>query len=125
MQNWRDIAKDTTLTDLPKELTLDTAMTERGPTLVVAASIVQGESVLLARRYQPSLPSAHLKWELPGGKVKFGETPQKALRREIKEELGLTIHVLRLLPHVQTNYYQRPDGTISQFVIIAFECVPA
>ncbi len=99
-------------------------MTERGPVLVVAACIVQGEKVLLARRNQPSLPSAHLKWELPGGKVKLGETPQKALRREIDEELGLTVSVLRLLPHVQTNYYERPDGTTSQFVIIAFECVP-
>lgn len=125
MHDWSDIAQDTTLTVLPKELTPGTAMTERGPTLVVAACIVQGENALLARRYQPSLPSAHLKWELPGGKVKIGETPQEALRREIKEELGLRISVLRLLPHVQTNYYQRPDGTTSQFVIIAFECVPS
>ena len=100
-------------------------MTERGPTLVVAACIVRGERVLLARRNQPSLPAAHLKWELPGGKVKLGETPQEALRREITEELGLTISIIRLLPHVQTNFYARPDGATSQFVVIAFECVPA
>lgn len=81
--------------------------------------------MLLARRNQPSLPAAHLKWELPGGKVKLGETPQEALRREIMEELGLTISVVRLLPHVQTNFYERPDGATSQFVVIAFECVPA
>lgn len=100
-------------------------MTERGPTLVVAACMVRGERVLLARRNQPSLPAAHLKWELPGGKVKLGETPQEALRREITEELGLTISIVRLLPHIQTNFYERPDGATSQFVVIAFECVPA
>ena len=99
-------------------------MTERGPTLVVAACMVRGERVLLAHRNQPSLPKAHLKWELPGGKVKLGETPQEALRREITEELGLTISVVRLLPHVQTNFYERSDGATSQFVVIAFECVP-
>jgi len=96
---------------------------EKGPVLVVAACIVRGESVLLARRNQPSLAEAHLKWELPGGKVRFGETPQEALKREILEELGTKINVLRLLPHLQTNMYHRADGTLAHFVVLAFESV--
>ncbi len=100
-------------------------MTDRGPTLVVAACMVRGERVLLARRNQPSLPAAHLKWELPGGKVKLGETPQEALRRELTEELGLPRSIGGLRPHVQTNFYERPDGATSQFAVIAFQCVPA
>jgi 8-oxo-dGTP diphosphatase len=98
---------------------------ERGPVLVVAACIVRGETVLLARRNQPDVPEAHLKWELPGGKVRLGETPQEAVRREIQEELRTTINVVRLLPHLQTNLYHRSDGTTGHFLVVAFESVIA
>ena len=30
-------------------------------------------------------------WDLPGGKIKYGESPQQALHREVKEELNLNI----------------------------------
>lgn len=97
-------------------------MAERGPTLVVAAAIVRGSKILLARRYQPELPEAHLKWELPGGKVKLEETPHDALIREIREELGTEIRIVRLLPHVQSNIYHAKERMIHA-VIIAFESV--
>jgi 8-oxo-dGTP diphosphatase len=95
---------------------------EHGPTLVVAAAIVREAQILLARRYQPELPEAHLKWELPGGKVKFEESPHDALIREIHEELGAEIRVLRLLPHVQSNIYHSDKGIIHS-VVLAFESV--
>lgn len=100
-------------------------MAERGPALVVAACIIQNDAVLLAQRNQPSLPEAHEKWELPGGKVKVGERPDEALRREIDEELGTTIQAVRLLPHVQSNVYHGVDGSISHAVVLAFESVIA
>ncbi len=97
----------------------------QGPVLVVAACIVRSDSVLLARRHQPSLAEAHLKWELPGGKVRLGETPQEAIKREIQEELSTVINVVRLLPHLQTNLYHRPDGSVGHFLVVAFESVLA
>lgn len=100
-------------------------MAERGPSLVVAACIVRGDSVLVAQRHQPPNPQAHLHWELPGGKVEMGESPHTALVREIHEELGVAVEIVRLLPHLQSNIYYLPDGGIAHSVVLAFECVLA
>ena len=99
-------------------------MAERGPSLIVAAAIVRDTHILLARRYQPELPEAHLKWELPGGKVKLEESPHDALIREIHEELGTEIRIVRLLPHAQSNIYHFKKGVVHS-IVLAFESVIA
>lgn len=63
---------------------------------VVGAAILRDGRVLAARRTTP--PAAAGRWELPGGKVEPGETPEHALVREIAEELGCTIVVTGWLP---------------------------
>lgn len=71
-------------------------MAEKPPLPVVCALIERAGRVLLARR--PVHKHLALKWEFPGGKVDGGETPEAALHREIKEELGCTIVLGRPLP---------------------------
>ncbi|MGW7046949.1 (deoxy)nucleoside triphosphate pyrophosphohydrolase [Streptomyces avermitilis] len=60
-------------------------MTER---IVVGAALLSGGRLLAARRSAP--PELAGRWELPGGKVEPGETPEHALVRELREELGVT-----------------------------------
>ena len=62
------------------------------PIFGVGAIIFEGDKVLLAKRGRKPLEGA---WSLPGGAQKLGETIEAALKREIFEETGLEIEVIR------------------------------
>ena len=65
--------------------------------LVAACALVDRDGrVLLARRPEGK-PMAGL-WEFPGGKLATGETPEQALVRELKEELGIETETSCLAP---------------------------
>lgn len=68
---------------------------------VVAAFIEQDGKVFAAKRASGELAG---KWEFPGGKIEKGETPQQALRREIKEELDTIVEVGELFTHIDYEY---------------------
>ncbi|MFO0575124.1 MAG: ATP-dependent sacrificial sulfur transferase LarE [Polyangia bacterium] len=65
---------------------------DRKRKLVVAALVQRDDGAVLLsqRRADQGMP---LKWELPGGKIEPGESPEAALRREIAEELGVESEV--------------------------------
>jgi|SRR5690625_210290 len=69
---------------------------------VVCAVIFFENRILIAQRSEHmNLP---LKWEFPGGKIKPGEDKEVALKREIKEELAMTISVGKSLKPVVHHY---------------------
>ena len=57
---------------------------------VVAAVLIDGEARVLVQQ-RPSGKSMAGLWEFPGGKVEPGETPEAALVRELREELGIEV----------------------------------
>ena len=58
--------------------------------LVAAAALVDRDNrVLIAQR--PAGKALAGLWEFPGGKVQAGETPEAALVRELREELGIEV----------------------------------
>ncbi len=70
-------------------------MSSRQLRLVVGAAIVRDGRVLACRRTAPAGTAG--RWELPGGKVEPGESPEAALVREVREELGVVIRLIRWL----------------------------
>lgn len=75
-------------------------------TTVVAAVIERADRRLLIGQRRRGDTSA-LKWEFPGGKVRDGEGLEKALARELQEELGATLlksHEIRKVRHQYANY---------------------
>ena len=66
-----------------------------GPVLVTGAVIEHDGRVLVAQR-NPGDPLSG-KWEFPGGKIEPGETPERCLVREIREELGIEVRVEQFL----------------------------
>ena len=68
---------------------------------VVAAIIRRGNEIFATQRGYGEFKDW---WELPGGKIEPGESPQQALVREIREELDATIEVGELLQTVEWDY---------------------
>ncbi len=84
-------------------------------TVIVAAGLTIEQGKLLVT--QRKKDSSHgLLWEFPGGKVKEGEDPREALRRELKEELDVEVEVGRLFDAV---FYTYPEFPI---LLLVYRC---
>jgi 8-oxo-dGTP diphosphatase len=86
---------------------------ERRRVRVAAAVVWRDGRLLLTQR--PAGGPLGLQWELPGGKIEEGETPEHALVREVREELGVQATPLEVLA-VDTHDY--PHGLEVELVFV-------
>ena len=68
---------------------------------VVAAVILQDGKLFATQRGYGEWKDW---WEFPGGKIESGETPEEAMKREIREELATEIEVKELLTTIDYDY---------------------
>lgn len=72
------------------------------PIEVAAAILLADSKVLIGKRMKGDSNAG--KWEFPGGKIHNNETPENALKREIKEELGYTLETFSFFDQIQFDY---------------------
>ena len=85
--------------------------------ITVKGIVVLNNQILLLKRVQPSSDGLGY-WELPGGGLEYGETPNQALVRELKEETGLDIIIWKpayTFTKIREDY---------QTVGIGYLCIP-
>jgi len=69
---------------------------------------------LLTRRHAPGVKAWHNKWQVPGGGLEFGETPEQTLAREMKEELDVSVRLLHPHPIVRTSIWYGDETETKQ-----------
>jgi len=88
--------------------------------VVVAGALIEEQRILLChrspeRRWYPDV------WDLPGGHVEAEETPAGALRRELLEELGVTIGTVSPEP---VDRLHEPAFEMTVWIVEQWEGVP-
>lgn len=76
--------------------------------IVVTAVIERiDRRILIGQRQRHD--TSPLKWEFPGGKIEAGETPEAALARELREELGATLENSVEMVRTRHKYQSSPE----------------
>ncbi len=89
---------------------------------VVMGVVIRDDKILMTQRFEEECPAAHLKWELPGGKIDFNEFPETSVKREIFEETGIRVEVIGLIPLIRTCTWNYIDGKEQHTILLAFNC---
>jgi len=87
------------------------------PIAGVGAVIVQNGKILLVKR---GVEPAKNLWSIPGGMVELGEKVQDALIREVKEECGLKVEIMKLIDVVDSITVNEEGRVKFHFVILDF-----
>lgn len=90
---------------------------EKKPKLIVAGLVKKGNKYLLIKEVMES--DGIEKWIVPGGTVEFGEYLEDAVKREIKEEVGLEVKIEKFLAFKEANFAKFGYHTIIFFYLVS------
>ncbi len=85
------------------------------PPIPVVCALIEDHSGRILMAQRPPHKHLGLKWEFPGGKMEAGESAEAALHREIREELGCAVEIVRALPRT-THAYEKITIEMIPFV---------
>jgi len=87
---------------------------------VVIGAVVKENKILLTKRQDWDLAEyqkiKNSPWQIPGGGLEFGETVEECVIRELKEETGLDVQIVRLIPKVYSSLQGSWHGLFICFV---------
>jgi mutator protein MutT len=77
------------------------------------------KGILLVNNKIVLLKNERNEWELPGGKIEPGETPEQCVLREIKEELG----IVAMIDYLHDAWMYKVGGKVNVFIVV-YLCKP-
>ena len=93
-------------------------MNEKKHLHVAAALIFENGKIFATKRGESKFSYVAHKYEFPGGKIEKGERGEDAVKRELKEELDLSVEVCGLYA---SHTFEYPDFIITLYL---YECMP-
>ena len=92
------------------------------PVVGVGGVVISGGRALLVRRGGPPLEG---QWSIPGGMLETGETLLEGVRRELAEETGIEVRVVKLIEVFERISLDTAGKTKYHFVVLDYLCEAA
>lgn len=87
----------------------------------VSIAVLDAGRVLLVERGEEPLAGL---WSLPGGKIEPGESPARAIHRELKEETGLRAELIGIAGQLRIPTLGAAAGRVGAYELTVFAAIP-
>jgi 8-oxo-dGTP diphosphatase len=97
---------------------------QKGTQMIVAVAVIRDAQgrILLQERLDKETVGADNKWNFTGGQIEFGETPEEALVRECREEIGCEVRVVRMVPLALSRVWENHDAPPHHVIVLSYVC---